>query len=411
LSKARKSITADQVLVRKMNRSTILEELRTCHALSRSGLAANTGLNASTVSNIVNDLLNEKLIRETDWQQPDIGRPRRMLEINPEGGCALGVEINVDYLLAILTDFTASVLWKKRVSISPDDSLEEIITKLETLIQEGISTDEASRLNQLGIGVGVPGLVDYSNGVLRVAPNLGWYDVPLLNILRNRFQVPIIVENEANAAALGEYYFGAAHGVENFIFLSAGYGLGGGIVLDGKLFRGSHGYASELGHVTFDAGGEICGCGNRGCWETFVGPRVVERNVRRTLRTGAASIMRRMAEGELEQVTFDIVLEAAHQGDEVALSALHENGRYLGIGVANLINIFNPEMVVLGGALNLASPFILPVIEQTLEANALPPNKENVSIVASTHQTDASVMGAVALVLDEVLREPALFFL
>jgi predicted NBD/HSP70 family sugar kinase len=186
--------------------------------------------------------------------------------------------------------------------------------------------------------------------------------------------------------------------------------LGSGIVLNGKLFRGSHGYASEVGHMTFDAGGEICGCGKRGCWETFVGPRAVERKVRRTLRMGAESIMRLIAGGDIERISFDIILEAASEGDEVALSALHENGRYLGIGMANLINIFNPEMIVLGGALNLASPFILPVVEQTVKENTLVPNIENVSIVASAHQADATVMGAIALVLDEILREPILTF-
>jgi glucokinase-like ROK family protein len=408
LPERRKNSTADQVWVRKMNRSIILEKLRTNHSISRSGLAVETGLNASTVSNIVNDLLDEQLVREAELLQSEIGRPSRLLELNPKGGCALGVELNVDYLHAILTDFTANILWKKRVSIGPKDSQEKILAHLGTLIQEGLDTEEASELKQLGIGIGVPGLVDYRTGVLRIAPNLRWYDVPILDILSKRFQLPLFVENEANAAALGEYLFGAALGVENFIFLSAGYGLGGGIVLSGKLFRGSHGYASEVGHVTFDAGGEVCGCGKRGCWETFVGPRAVERRVRRTLRTGADSIMRTMAGGNLERITFDIVLEAAKEGDEVALSALHEIGRYLGIGMANLINIFNPEMIVLGGALNLASPFILPVVEQTVEANTLIPNKENISIVASAHQADATVMGAIALVLDEILREPML---
>jgi glucokinase-like ROK family protein len=410
LSQKIRNHTADQAWVRKMNRSIILEELRTSHSISRSGLASKTGLNASTVSNIVSDLLSEKLAREGALYQSEIGRPSRLIELNPNGGCALGVELNVDYLHAILTDFIAHTIWKKRVPIRPEDNQDKIISQLETLIEEGIEIANVSGLKKLGIGIGVPGLVNYRTGELRIAPNLHWCDVPILDILNNRFQLPLFVENEANAAALGEFLFGAAEGVENFIFLSAGYGLGSGIVLNGKLFRGSHGYASEVGHMTFDAGGEICGCGKRGCWETFVGPRAVERKVRRTLRMGAESIMRLIAGGDIERISFDIILEAASEGDEVALSALHENGRYLGIGMANLINIFNPEMIVLGGALNLASPFILPVVEQTVKENTLVPNIENVSIVASAHQADATVMGAIALVLDEILREPILTF-
>ena len=406
----RKNSTADHVWVRKVNRSLILGKLRKDNSYSRSKLAQETGLNASTVSSIVNDLISENLVRETEFLQPEIGRPGRLLELNPRGGCALGAEINVDYLLVIATDFTANILWRKRVPITPGQGQVDTLNKLEAIIQEGLEAPEVSDLARLGIGVGVPGLVDYHDGRLRIAPNLKWQDVPVLEILKKRFKLPLFVENEANAAALGEYYFGAAQGVENFIFLSAGYGLGGGIVLDGKLFRGSYGYASEVGHITFDAGGELCGCGKRGCWETFVGPRVVERRVRRILRSGAVSSLREKAGGKLELITFEMVLEAASEGDEVALSALHETGRYLGIGTANLINIFNPEMVVLGGALNLASPYILPVVEETVRANCLAPNQENVSIVPSAHQADASVMGAVALVLDEILREPVLIF-
>jgi glucokinase-like ROK family protein len=393
MPKGKKNSTADQVWVRRMNRSLILETLRTKDTLSRAGLASITGLNPSTVSNIVNELLTENLVRETDLRQPEIGRPSRMLELNPLGGCALGVEINVDYLLAILTDFTANILWRQRISIDPREGQEKILDDIEALIADGMTAKDTSNLPILGIGVGVPGLVDYRSGILRIAPNLHWQDVPIQDILHRRFRIPIYVENEANAAALGEYLFGAARGVDNFIYLSAGVGLGGGIVLDGKLFRGSYGYASEVGHMTFDAGGELCGCGKRGCWETFVGPRAVERRVRRTLRTGAESIMREMAGGSLENITFDNVLKAAEQNDEVALAALSEVGRYLGI-------------IVLGGALNRASPIILPVVERAVESNTLSPNWDNVEIVPSAHGTDASVMGAVALVLDEILREP-----
>jgi len=408
MTKSKKNSTADQVWVRKVNRSLILETLRISESLSRAGLAYETGLNPSTVSNIVSELLSENYVREADLHQPEIGRPSRMLELNPLGGCALGVEINVDYLLIILTDFTANVLWRKRIGIDPENQQDEIITHIISLIEDGLDAVKTSNLKILGIGVGVPGLVDYRSGYLRIAPNLHWKDVPIQDLLYKQFGIPVYVENEANAAALGEYFFGAARNTENFIYLSAGVGLGGGIVLNRKLFRGSYGYASEVGHVTFDAGGELCGCGKRGCWETFVGPRAVERKVRRVLQTGADSVMRDLAGGSLDQINFDIVLTAALEDDQVALNALQEVGQYLGIGMANLINIFNPEMIVLGGSLNMASPIIMPVVERTVTANTLAPNRENVEIVSSELGWDASVMGAVALVLDEILREPIL---
>jgi glucokinase-like ROK family protein len=254
--------------------------------------------------------------------------------------------------------------------------------------------------------MGVPGLVDLRQGKLIFAPNLHWNNVPLRLIWSQRFNLPIFVENEANAAALGEYYFGAAQGVDSFIYLSAGIGLGAGIVLDGKLFRGSNGYASEVGHMTVDPNGELCGCGKRGCWETQVGPRAVLRRVRKTLESGVPSALCDLVEGDLERISFESVVQAAGQGDSVALRALQEVGERLGIGVANLVNVFNPELIVLGGALNLASTILLPIVERLIRENALTPACENVRVAASAHGIDACLMGAVALVLDDILREP-----
>ncbi len=167
---------------------------------------------------------------------------------------------------------------------------------------------------------------------------------------------PIYVENEANAAALGEYYFGAVKNVKDFIYLSAGVGLGSGIVMGGQLFRGMFGYAGEAGHMTMDINGELCGCGRRGCWETFVGPRAVLQRVRRSLALGEKSILHDMAKGDLQNITFDDVVQAALEGDNTAKYALDEVAFYLGIGIANLVNLFNVEVIVLGGALNKASP-------------------------------------------------------
>jgi predicted NBD/HSP70 family sugar kinase len=224
-----------------------------------------------------------------------------------------------------------------------------------------------------------------------------------------RFDLPIFIENEANAAALGEYYFGVARGVDNFIYLSAGIGLGGGVLIDGKLFRGSSGYAGEVGHMTVDPDGELCGCGKRGCWETKVGPRAVLRRVRKVLSAGTQSVIKDLAGGEPDCITIEIVIQAARQGDSVALEALQDAGEYLGMGVVNLINIFNPELIVLGGALSLANEFLMPVIEDTVCESALKPSCEAIRFAASAHGADACVMGAVALVLDDILREPMFF--
>ena len=398
--------TADQGLIRKLNTAVLLDALRRFAPLSRAELAARTGLNRSTVSIIVNSLIEEGLIQETDLQSSKVGRPGMLLELNPKGGFAIGIELGVDFISIILTDFIARVQWREQVCSDPNEDQITILDCAATLTQHALDYGLSQGLRPLGIGMGVPGLVDLRQGKLIFAPNLHWNNVPLRLIWSQRFNLPIFVENEANAAALGEYYFGAAQGVDSFIYLSAGIGLGAGIVLDGKLFRGSNGYASEVGHMTVDPNGELCGCGKRGCWETQVGPRAVLRRVRKTLESGVPSALCDLVEGDLERISFESVVQAASQGDSVALRALQEVGERLGIGVANLVNVFNPELIVLGGALNLASTILLPIVERLIRENALTPACENVRVAASAHGIDACLMGAVALVLDDILREP-----
>jgi len=331
-----------------------------------------------------------------------------LLELNPDGGCAVGVEIGVDFVSVVLTDFIAHVLWRKRIASDPQDEQGIIIGRVEDIIQGALSIGKERGLRHLGIGLGVPGLVDIRQGNLVFAPNLGWCDVPFRQMWTQRFDMPVFVENEANAAALGEYYFGIAHNVQNLIYLSAGVGLGGGIIIKGRLFRGSSGYAGEVGHMTVDPNGELCGCGKRGCWETVVGPRAIVRRVKKALESGGESQIGTLVENDLSRIDVGVVVQAAQAGDPIAQTALEEVGVQLGIGISNLVNTFNPEMVVLGGALSLASPFLLPVIEETVREHALEQPREIVEIAASAHGADACVMGAVALVLDDILREPML---
>ncbi len=401
--------TADQALIRKLNTAVVLDILRRYAPLSRAELAARIGLNRSTVSIIVNSLIEEGFVQETELQSSKIGRPGILLVLNPKGGFAVGVEIGVDFISVLLTDFVANILWRRRVLSDPTEDQIRIIDHASELTQQAIDRGVELGLRPLGIGLGVPGLVDIRQGKLVFAPNLHWTNVPLRLMWSQRFNLPIFVENEANAAALGEYYFGAARGVDNFIYLSAGIGLGGGIVIDGKLFRGSSGYAGEVGHMTVDPNGELCGCGKRGCWETKVGPRAVLGRVRKVLSDGVQSVISDLAGGDLDRVTFGIVVQAAREGDAVALDALQDVGKYLGIGVANLVNIFNSELFVLGGALSLANEFLLPEIKGTVCESALRPPCENIDFAASAHGEDACAMGAVALVLDDILREPLFF--
>jgi glucokinase-like ROK family protein len=383
-----------------------MDRIRLDAPLSRAEVSDRTGLNRSTVSSIVGELIERGFVQETILQDSKIGRPGMLLQFNPGGGFAVGIEIGVDFISIILTNFIAEILWRKRISMAKEATQFEIIEYAENLLDEAISFGKIQGLSLLGIGVGVPGLVDQSQGKLVFAPNLKLSNMPLRLMWTQRFNTPVFIENEANSAALGEYFCGAAHGKDDFIYMSTGVGLGGGIMIGGQLFKGGNGYAGEIGHTTIYAGGETCGCGSNGCWETYVGPRAIVRRILQTISEGATSIIPDMVEGDMQKVTMALVVEAANRNDDVALTALHEVGVDLGVGISNLINIFNPELVIMGGALSLASPWLINAIRESLQNRVLPPLLEKVSVIPSTLGLDSCVMGTVALVLDDVVREP-----
>ena len=393
---------ADQNTIRKHNASLVLNQLRLYAPLSRADLAKRIGLNRSTVSSIVAQLLEAKLIVETELRMDKIGRPGLLLELNAQGGGMIGVEIGIDFIHVILTDFVTHVLWRRRILIGAGEPQETYTHIAEEMIRQALQRAEQMPLAVMGIGLALPGMVDAAHGELKYAPNLRWHDVPFGSRWSKRFGLPIVVENNANAGAMGEYYFGAARNVGHFIYLGGDTGIGGGIIMDGQIFRGRGGFAGEIGHMTIEPEGDLCSCGRRGCWETLVGPRAVVAKYRSRTEASVGDGVRL----DSDEIGFGELVEAAGLGDLAAMAVLQDAARYLGIGIANLVNILNPQLVVLGGVLGQASEQLVPVIKETVKQNSLFPMRAALSIVPSLNGADDCVMGAVALVLDNILREP-----
>lgn len=396
---------ADQEIIGRVNKSLVLNTLRLRSPVSRAEVADLTGLNRSTVSNIVNSLIGEGLVWEQERRDSRIGRPSVDLGLRPDGGAVIGVEIGVDFISVLLTDFVAKPIWQDWIDLDLHLPQIEVLVKAEQSIDKALFQAGERRLHVLGIGVGLPGMVNINKGELIFAPNLGWRDVPLRLMWNQRFRLPIYVDNEANLAALGEYYFGIARGVDHLVYLSSGVGLGGGVIVDGKLFRGGHGYAGEIGHIQRDPSGELCGCGRRGCWETQVGPQAVIRRVKQSLGKSPGGHLPSGVAQDLSNLTFPLVVNAALNGDPICRQAIEDVGRYLGLGIADLANLFNPELVVIGGSFSLARSILSPVIEKIVFSEALPPSVDAMRIAFSERGKEACVFGAVAVVLDDIIRE------
>lgn len=316
-------------------------------------------------------------------------------------GEAIGLDVGGTKINAFRVARDGSILDRSSTPTPADDEDATLATMLE--LASSLRTPDV-----LAIGVGAAGMVDASEGVLRFAPNLAWRDLPIAAAMREALGLPCQVDNDASMAAYGEYRFGAGRGYRHMLLVTVGTGIGGGIISDGRLFRGSNGFAAEIGHVIVEPGGPLCGCGNRGCWEQVAAGRAIDRMGRAEAREQEHSILRRLAGGDPEKVTGTLVTQAAQQGDDTAKAILAEVGRRLGEGIAGLVNILDTQIVVVGGGAIVAGDLLLePARMAFLEAVEAPDHRPRVPIVAAQLANDAGAVGAAALALEELGRVKA----
>ncbi|MEE9368580.1 MAG: ROK family protein [Pontiella sp.] len=378
---------ADQVTVRRLNMSSILKLLRDRGTLARADLAKELGLTRNTASNIVTDLLAAGLVVETEFRRVGAGRPGLLLELAPQGGFAIGAEIDIDRIIVVAADFKGQILWKSFAKISPQHPKEKCIATAEQLVQDAVNWGKSEGLKPLGIGLGLAGLVDSKNGILTYAPALGWNDVPFKSMWEPKFNLPIYLDNEANTAALGYQAYSDNSNAQNLAYLSIGVGMAAGLMLEEHLFHGSRGFAGQAGHMKIRTDGEDCTCGDHGCWNTEICLPALARK------------------SHQETVDIDDVVTALRNGDEMLQEVVDEMAEMLGLGIANLVNLFNLDTIILGGAMRPILTHMLEMTRATVDQRALQHPRANVRIKVSGRDDD-SVFGAACLVLDAIMNDP-----
>lgn len=390
--------------VREHNLGLMLRQVADQGPRSRSTLALETGLNKSTVSSLVADLIDAGLLRDSPVEERPgkVGRPPQSVELDPGGPFVLGLEINVDYLAVWATDLAGAV--QHRAFVANDNraaSPEDVIAALARLVEDALEQPFAAGRQPALATVAVPGLVG-PNGELAVAPNLGWADVPVAGLLNEALEDPpytVRVENEANLGAVAELVEGAGRGLSDFVYVSGEVGIGAGVVLRGELFRGASGFAGEFGHLTIDPFGPPCGCGGRGCLERLAGQDALLR------LAGWDSRMR--CEGARPEWPGAMLAESARAGHARTLEALSQVGHTLGIAIASLANLLDPEAVLLGGYLAPLSEWLRVPIEGELETRALAGRRMRCQVLPARLGGEAAVRGAVALSRRAALEEAA----
>ncbi len=400
-------VAADHVSLRRNNLSVVLRHVREAGSRSRARIAADTGLNKATVSSLVAELVERGLLRDGQAEAGALGRPGQLVELDGRGVCGVGAEINVDYLAVTALDLSGEIVTERRVPLDvahldPGTTLD----RLAELIREAVAAVEARGGQTAGVTLAVPGLIQSATGMLKLAPNLGWTEVPVVDEMRERLGgrgYPVRVDNEANLGALAAYseMKRTAETVQDLVLLTGAVGVGGGMVTDGHLLRGGHGFSGEVGHMPVAPVGGICGCGRTGCWETVVGLTALLNKATDPddpVRDPSLDVEQRLAE----------ITRRAEAGDTRTLRALADVGTWLGIGGAILVNILNPDVLVLGGYFAVLGPWLKEPLENAIRDRVIAPDGGGCRVVRSELGFAAAVRGGAQISLDQVFIDPTL---
>lgn len=379
------------------NEGTVINAIRRYGPVSRADIAKLTGLTPPTVTNITGKFLDMGLISEYMIGESSGGRRPLLLKINSDLSQLIIVNVRSEKMMGYVIDPGLCVHYEEAQNIKGMKE-EEVLTLLIDMIGR---CRLAATAPVPAIGVVVRGPVR-QEGIVVFALNIGWKNLPLKCIIEEKFQLPAFIENDAKALTNGEYYYGSVKDAGSMILLKVSHGIGAGIMFNGRLYRGINNSAGEVGHTTIDIGGPVCRCGNYGCLEALASEDALVETVVKAIKEGQASLIPNLAGGDVEQVTADIIYAAADAGDTVALQALTRLARYLGIGIANLVNTFNPELIVISGSIAKVSHHIEETLKQTVRDRAFESCSSVAEIRFSTASTENTLKGVTDMIFTEI---------
>ena len=391
-------------LVKSHNTRAILLSLLQEGPISRVELAEKHSLSNTTITNITSELLDQGIVIEERVESPEkrkrVGRPRRMLRLVPSARYAIGVHIGVGLFRVAITNLFAEIIYNEIATFDLTTPPEEVIEDIVKLIERTIEKSAIERERVIGVGVGASGLVNYEEGINVLAPRLDWENVPIQHLMETQLDLPVCVDNNVRTMALAEAIFGDGQGVGVLAFVYGRIGVGAGIVVNGQVFRGGGAGAGEIGHtIIIPQGGETCTCGNSGCLETLLSEPVWIRHAEKIAASHPDSTLAATLKLGDGRSPIELIFSAAADGDELAQQFIEDRSCYLGIALANLVNVLNPELIILGGMFAQGSDLILPIAEARMREAAFAGLGEKVRLKVTSFGWRAGVIGAAALAL------------
>ena len=391
-------------LLKNLNRSLILRLVRSRGPISRADIAKRTKLSLPAVLKIVDGLVNDGFLRESGEGTSTGGRPPRLVEIDPEGAYAVGIELTPDRLSVGLADLRFDVRVEKEAQIASASGYRRILEQLVSASKAVLAESGVKQDRVLGVGVAVPGLVQNDTGTVVVAANLpGWNNVPLAQDLSDGLGLPVIIENDARACALAELWHGRRSGMRHFMSVDVEVGVGAGIVLDRELYNGYRGIAGEIGHIVVEENGKPCGCGKRGCLQTVASLTAMIEEV----RTNPSQKLLELCSGKPEELDVSCLLEALHAGDARAREVIEQGGRKLGRALGNLMNVLDVETIIINSDIAAAGEAYFASLREEVSKFFFLSSERPLRVVPSKLGRDAGLLGAVTLILREMFAASA----
>lgn len=378
----------NQQLGKKLNKESILKKIILDDYVSRNDIITVTGLNKATVANLVNELIEEKLVIEVGKEQSSGGRRPSILSFNNRAGYIISLDIGVNYLKGAIIDLQGNTILEDTQIITKTD-FDIYFKKIIALILDLEKAVPECPYHIVGLGIAVPGIINMDNRIV-YAPNLHWRNINLIEYLQSYVDYPIFINNEANAGAYGEYIFTKKRLESNLLFLSIGIGIGAGVIVNDLIYEGAHGFAGESGHMIINVNGKLCTCGKKGCWEAYASEYAcIEAGKLLTQNT---------------LITFEELIDLANKGNQEVCNLFKEIGEYIGYGIASLIQTLNPGKIIIGNRMSKAQHLIEQSIVHSLKESTTSYHLEGVSLEFSTLKEQAIILGAASFAIDHFIN-------
>ena len=395
----------DATFINTANKIKVLDIIRNSEFVSRAEISKRAHLSAPTITRIVDSLINsEKIVEEVGTGSSEGGRPPNLIRFSGSDKYVIAIDLGTTHIDGIVANLDAEIRTEMRIPTFVESGYEEVIGRTALLVRDLVDRSGIPSSKILGIGMAVAGLVDRRRKVVEYSPDFGWHDADIVGDLRKSVPFPIVFDNVTRVMSLGELHFGLGQQTDSFICINVGYGIGAGVIVEGKPFFGAHGMSGEFGHIVVDPFSDArCMCGNNGCLEAVASGRGISMAAQKRLAGGARSVLADAFRVDPSSVTARAIANAAADGDAFAIDVITTAARYLGLGIVSLVNLFDPDAIVIGGGVAGAGQLLFSTVREVVSARSLSRHSRDIAISSATFGPKASVMGAVSLVLDEVL--------